>query len=200
LLAFGDGLCITSLSVFQAEEILNEQRGKNNAKGFKIAARACTIKTCLTVHGVVMMFVQFSPKNGWMTTFILAMSIANVSCVQPPVESASSQPLPSSASDKTASGSATQRIMARLDGLSGEADPRLSNLRSRFAQLGMTVLSMGVSPNTSQPSAPNASKYSAFIVVVIDPSKADMPTALKQVRALETFAYVEADQLLRNRQ
>lgn len=102
-----------------------------------------------------------------------------------------SSPSAQTVKDKPSTGT-TNRIMARLDGLSGDTDPRLAALRGRFEQLGFTVIAMGVSAASTS----STTQRSAFIVVAIDPAKTDMQRALTQFRALEAFAYVEADQLL----
>lgn len=141
--------------------------------------------------------VPFAAKDISIRTFTLTVAAVLMGCAQPPAESITAQsksPLPSEKVMNTN----TNRIMARLDGLSGDSDPRLQTLRNRFAQLGMTVMSMGVSPS-SKHGLPNSSQFSAFIVVAFDTGKFDIPSALAHVRALETFTYVEADQMLQKR-
>lgn len=148
-----------------------------------------------------MSFVQSTNMHCRVTIFMLASTMSTLGCVQPAPNAPILPETPTPFSEKAMPSHTTNRIMARLDGLSGEADPRLLALKNRFAQLGMTVLSMGVvvNPSQNQAAVPNASKFTAFITVAIDPTKTDLPTALVQTRALETFSYVETDQLLQKR-
>jgi hypothetical protein len=149
-----------------------------------------------------MKLVQPRSINAWRAIFILAMTVSNLGCSQTPVETAPLSPRLPSSDSKTMPNITTNRIMARLDGLTGDSDPRLLALNNRIVQLGMTVLSMGTAVSTTTPSAVglNSPNYSAFIVVAIDTSKTDLKIALVQFRALEAFTYVEADQLLQKRQ
>ncbi len=150
-----------------------------------------------------MRLVLSANMHYWLSATVLVMAISSLGCTQTPIAPApaTSQLLPSTLKGKTMAGPATNRIMARLDGLSGEADPRVPALKNRIAQLGMTVVSIGVAANPSagQATAPSSFQFTAFIVVAIDRSKVDLDTALAQMRSLETFAYVEADQLLQKR-
>lgn len=120
-------------------------------------------------------------------------------CAQPPTPMTT--PTAQTTPQDRAVPSSTNRILARLDGLTGDSDPRLSALRARFTQLGFTVMAMGVSPTTSTTTQPagRAPNHSAMIVVAVDLAKNDMGQAMAQFRLLETFAYVEADQLMQQR-
>jgi hypothetical protein len=141
---------------------------------------------------------QNDALNSWKNAAFVISAFASLGCTQPPPLADTSMPTPSSqiAKDKN---SATQRIMARLDGLSGDSDPRLTALRSRFEKLGYTVMAMGVSAATPSTAVPKTPHFSSFIVVAFDPAKNDIAKALEQVRSLETFTYVEADQMLQQR-
>jgi hypothetical protein len=92
-----------------------------------------------------------------------------------------------------------QRVMARLNGLSGEQDMRLSKLKERTATLpGISLLTLGIMPSGQAASQPSQ-QFSALMVFQIDPARVSLPDALLKIQALETFAYVEADQALQKR-
>jgi hypothetical protein len=148
-----------------------------------------------------MKLIQLRSINAWLALLIFAIMISNLGCSQTPVETVTPPPRSASIDNKTMPNNATNRIMARLDGLTGDSDPRLLALNNRIVALGMTVLSMGtaVSINTPAATGLNSPKYSAHIVVEIDTSKTDLQSGMAQFRALESFTYVEADQLLQKR-
>ncbi len=123
--------------------------------------------------------------------------LALLGCVQPPTPM--NTPIAQTIPQDRAVPSSTNRILARLDGLTGDSDPRLAALRARFTQLGFTVMAMGVSPSTTTQPATKAPSHSAMIVVAVDLAKNEMGQAMAQFRSLETFAYVEADQLMQQR-
>jgi hypothetical protein len=115
---------------------------------------------------------------------------------QPATQVAQSQTMPAASSPATVS----QRIIARLNGLSGEQDPRLTLLKQRIAaSAGITLLSLGTAPTGQSNSQQAASAFSAFLTFQFDPTRMSQDQALAFIQGLETFAYIEADQPLQKR-
>jgi hypothetical protein len=110
-----------------------------------------------------------------------------------------SQPMPSITSESKPSSTSLPRVMARLNGLSGDQDVRLLKLKERVAKLnGISLLTLGTTPSGLSPSQ-HPTQFSALMVFQIDIAHISMSEALRQIQALETFAYVEADQMLQKR-
>jgi hypothetical protein len=147
-----------------------------------------------------MKFCIFFTKANLMTAVTLAAAVFGLGCAQAPSETANQGMKPvSTTGEQISTGQVTNRILARLDELSGPDDPRLQVLRDRLMQQGMTLVAMGVNPSTTDITQKITSSHTAFIVVAFDLSKANIASAMSVMRGLERFTYVEADQVLQSR-
>jgi hypothetical protein len=112
---------------------------------------------------------------------------------------ATSPSLMTQAKSPPASTQQPQRILARLNGLSGESDPRLDKLKQLITtSKGLSLLSLGILPAAQNTATPNTAN-SAVLVIGVDTQLITMAVALSLVNGFENFAYVEPDQPLQKR-
>ena len=85
------------------------------------------------------------------------------------------------------------RLIARLDGLKADNDPRLVQLKIKLAQLGIEVISFATE------TAKSTAITTLYLVVGVDVTKQSPQQAMAQLRGLETFSYAEIDQAVQKK-
>ena len=85
------------------------------------------------------------------------------------------------------------RLIAKLDGLKADDDPRLARLKSKLAELNLEVISFATE------TAKATAITTLYLVVGVDVTKQSPQQAIAQLRGLETFSYVEIDQAVQKK-
>ena len=124
------------------------------------------------------------------TIYSITLLAAMNACSSTPPSNAAVTTPPSAASVKAMN---PHRLIARLDGLKADNDPRLAQLKIKLAQLGIEVISFATE------TAKSTAITTLYLVVGVDVTKQSPQQAMAQLRGLETFSYAEIDQAVQKK-
>ena len=124
------------------------------------------------------------------TIYSITLLAAMNACSSTPPSNAAVTTPPSAASVKAMN---PHRLIARLDGLKADNDPRLAQLKIKLAQLGIEVISFATE------TAKSTAITTLYLVVGVDVTKQTPQQAMAQLRGLETFSYAEIDQAVQKK-